>query len=216
MIKITIDDITITDLGDICESFNKYYVNVGPNLAKSIPTQKTKLFKLPSVNISDSFSHPLATEKEIIDVTKIFKPKSSFGHDSISSKLVKSIGESVSKPLMHVINLSFTTGIIPDDMKKAKVVPIFKNSGSREIMKNYRPVSLLPTFSKIIERLVYNRLYSFLKKYNVLVISQYGFQKYLSTELAILELHDRIAKMQSVNDICAGLFKKLHHYGARG
>ena len=99
-------------------------------------------------------------------------------------------------------------------------------------MKNYRPVSLLPAFSKKLERLVYNRLYSFIKKHHILSISQYGFQKYLSTELAILELQDRIADILHKKELCAGVFMdlskafdtldhnimltKLRHYGIRG
>ena len=115
------------------------------------------------------------------------KPKTSNGHDGISPKLVKNLGTVIIKPLVHIMNLSLEKGNIPDEMKKSKVIPIYKNCGSKETMKNYRPVSLLPAFSKILERLVYNRLYSFIRKQEILSISQYGFQKYLSTELSILE-----------------------------
>ena len=70
-------------------------------------------------------------------------------------------------------------------MKVAKVIPIYKNKSNSDF-ENYRPISLLPTFSKVIERLVYNRLYKYVKLYNILNPAQYGFQNKLSTEQAII------------------------------
>ena len=102
-----------------------------------------------------------------------------------------------------------TTGIVPESMKKAKVLPIFKNSGDKHVFKNYRPVSLLPVLSKVLERVVYDRLNNFLKKHMVLAISQYGFQENLSTELAMLELQDRLTDILSNKQRCVGIFMDL-------
>ena len=74
----------------------------------------------------------------------------------------------------------------------AKVLPLHK-SDSDNLFTNYRPISLLPAFSKLFERLIYNRMYSFIVKFNILFPSQYGFRKYFSTEHALLELTNRIA-----------------------
>ena len=78
-------------------------------------------------------------------------------------------------------------------MKKAKVIPIHK-SDDLNLIKNYRPISLLPAFSKLLEKIVYKRLYKFLTQQNLLTPCQYGFRKTFSTELAIKEFQDRVAK----------------------
>ena len=79
------------------------------------------------------------------------KPKPSCGHDEISTKLLKACRLEICKPLTLIINQMLTTGIFPDDLKVAKVIPLFKK-GKREILDNYRPISLLPSLSKIFER----------------------------------------------------------------
>ena len=133
--------------------------------------------------------------------------------------------------MSHIANLSFQTGIFPQKMKIAKVIPIYKSKDNKNF-QNYRPVSLLPCFSKVIERLVYNRLYSYLKTNKILIPEQFGFQTNLSTDMAILALQNLLAKNISENSFALGLFldlskafdtldhnillKKLSHYGIRG
>ena len=94
-------------------------------------------------------------------------------------------------PLNHVFNLSFTSGIFPDAMKIAKVIPVFKKDDPAEI-KNYRPISLLPILSKVLEKLAYKRLYKFLTDNNLLNPNQFGFRKGYSTEYAIIQSCDKI------------------------
>ena len=223
----------LTELKDISNAFNDYYVNVGPNLAKTIGNSNCDYKKnLPRIKSHQSFFMSPTNCEEISNIIQLLKPKTSYGHDNISPKVFKKLYNGLIMPCVHVINLSLSTGIIPDAMKLAKVVPIFKNSGSEEIMKNYRPVSLLPVLSKVLERIVYNRLFEYLIKYKLLHIAQYGFQEGLSTELAILELQDRITKILNDKECCVGVFmdlskafdtldhnillKKLNHYGIRG
>ena len=99
--------------------------------------------------------------------------------------LVKRVFESLVEPFVYICNLSFNT-TFPDNMKIAKVVPLYK-SGSKNVFNNYRPVSLLPQFSKILEKLFNNRLVSFITKYDILSKNQYGFRSNRSTSMALVE-----------------------------
>ena len=225
--------VSLSNLKDISNAFNKYYVNVGPNLATKIGTTNCDYRKnLPKINSYGSLFMRPTDEQEVSNIIKLLKPKSSSGHDGMSAKLLKRIFTGITAPIVFITNLSLSTGIVPIAMKQAKVVPIFKNSGSKEDMKNYRPVSLLPVLSKVLERIVYNRLFEYLVKHKLLHISQYGFQPNLSTELAIIELQDRIVEIIDNKECCVGVFmdlskafdtldhnillNKLFHYGIRG
>jgi hypothetical protein len=91
--------------------------------------------------------HPL----ELINTCKALKSKTSMGHDNISTKLLKESIFNTAGPLAHIFNLSFESGIVPDQMKLAKVIPIFK-SGNKKLFNNYRPISILPAYSKLLEK----------------------------------------------------------------
>ena len=112
---------------------------------------------------------------------------------------LKQVFQYIKEPLQHVFNLSLTKGIVPDDLKIAKITPIFK-SGEQTCVSNYRPISVLPCFSKILERIMYNRLYHHLIENNLLYHKQFGFQKNNSTEHAILELVDQLCNSFNNND----------------
>lgn len=105
------------------------------------------------------------------------KTKLSYGFDLISSKLTKDTISLIAEPLAHIFNNSFSVenGIVPDQMKIANVVPVFK-SGNKQLFNNYRPISILPAFSKILEKIVHKQLMSFLNNNNALYTHQYGFR----------------------------------------
>ena len=138
------------------------------------------------------------------------KPKTSSGFDEISCKLIKLTAESVIEPLTFIINLSITTGIVPNQMKVAKVVPIFK-SGDQYSFSNYRPVSLLPAFSKILERTIYNKVVKYLDINNTLYRHQYGFRKKHSTVHPIIHFLNHCAQKnnKSPSEFTLALFCDL-------
>ena len=224
------NNIEITNDRDIADSFNKYFVNVGPNLAKTIPACPNHELNLDG-DYAHSFSITPTDPLEILNVIEKLKPKTSTGYDEISTKCVKETCLPIAEPLSHIMNLSFSQGKFPSDMKLAQIVPVFK-SENKQYFNNYRPISLLPAFSKIAEKLMYNRLYKYLSIHNIISNSQYGFRKNISTDLAILELQNRVIENLSNGKTCIGVFldlskafdtldhnillKKLAFYGVRG
>ena len=145
--------------------------------------------------------------------------------------LLKTLKSLLSKPLAHLFNCSFLSGIVPDKLKVARVIPVFKK-GPRTLMTNYRPISLLSIFNKLLEKLMYNRLMDFLDKNEVLYNGQFGFRTKHSTSHAILLITDKIQKAIENKLFSCGIFldlskafdtvnhhillRKLENYGIRG
>ena len=122
-----------------------------------------------------------------VEICNTFRSGRATGNDTISMSSIKDTIDLISSLLMHLINLSIRSGIVPDQLKIARVIPLYK-TGERDIFTNYRPVSVLPAFSKFLERVIYNRLLKFLNKCDILSDSQYGFRKNNSTAYAFTYL----------------------------
>ena len=105
--------------------------------------------------------------------------------------MLKLISNKISSSITLIINQTLTTGIFPDKLKIAKVVPIFKKDSWKEF-QNYRPISALPVISKIFESVIHDQLNEYLMNNKLFCAQQYGFMKNASTELASLELVDRL------------------------
>ena len=112
-------------------------------------------------------------------------------YDDILLKITKYLKNLISLPLTTIINQTLNTGKVPDTLKVAKVRP-FHKKGDDILFSNYRPISLLPSFSKIFEKVIYQQTYSYFQTNNLLYSNQYGFRSGHSTELAGLEIVDRI------------------------
>ena len=131
-------------------------------------------------------------ESEIINIVKNWKHKKSTGFDNIDMIIVKQVISHIVKP------------IFPNNMKIAKVIPLYKANGTNEFT-NYRPVSLLPQFSNILEKLFGIRLDSFINRYNLLSSNQYGCRTNMSTSLALMELTEEISTALDDNKVTVGV-----------
>jgi hypothetical protein len=124
------------------------------------------------------------TESEVGKVAKGLKNKLSAGIDEIPDYVVKQCIQLLKKPLANIYNASLESGIFPDQLKIAEVVPVYKKGDAKDV-QNYRPIALLSVFSKLLEKLVYNRLMAFIEGNGVLTEAQHGFRTKKSTETAL-------------------------------
>ena len=117
--------------------------------------------------------------------------KNSSGYNGISNKFLKGIKFAITVPLTKIFNLSISTGEFPENMKLSEVIPLFKK-GALDLMINYRPISLLITISKLLEKCMYKCLYNFINKNNIFYSKQYGFRSNHSCEQAIQDLYGHL------------------------
>ena len=157
-----------------------FFINIGSNLAAKIPPSNVN-FDSYLPHVYTLFAEKPVTEEELKRAFFSLKPDKTPGYDNINVNIAKKIYEELKTPLMHIFNLSLSTGIFPDKLKIAKVSPIFKN-GEKDLLTNYQLISVLLCFLKILERLLYERLYSYLTENKILFKKQFSFRSGYSTD----------------------------------
>jgi hypothetical protein len=218
------------DKSKIANAFNKYFNNIGNNLAKKIPNVATDPLSFVRNNIPDTIVLREVTSNEVEKIIKKLK-NSSPGWDGLLPSIIKQISTHISVPISYVINLSLINGVFPTYLKITKVIPLYK-ANDNMIMNNYRPIAVLSVFSKIFESVMYRRLIKFINAKKILYELQFGFIEKSSTSMAINLLVDKISKAMDEGKYSIGifldfskafdtvnhniLFSKLQHYGIRG
>ena len=135
----------------------------------------------PNINLKTT------STREIENIIKSLKPKNSSGYDGISTKLMKICPPFISSPSAHIYNKFFSTGIFPNYLKYAIVKPLFKK-GNKNKISNYRPISILIYFPKILDKVTYNHLQEHLNKQGILAEEQFGFRADSTTNKTIYKL----------------------------
>ena len=197
------DQVTV-DPRAIANGFNNFFVNIGPTLASKITTGGISHRNFLKENLQSSFFLEPTNINEIKEVISKLK-NGAPGRDEILPKHLKCISESIAHPLSKIANFSFEQGVFPDDLKTAVVSPVYKAKDPMYFNK-YCPISLLSVFSKILERLMYNRLLKFIDKNNLLNEFQFGFRNNHSTFMALIVLMENLVTALDSGNCAIGLF----------
>lgn len=229
-----VDNYTEQNIKTVANKSNAHYAQLGERMANevsklSVPGRSDNPVPI-EIGYRSLYFVPVDTT-EIGHIIDKLRGGSAPGMDEITVNTLKMNKNSFSKPIEHIINLSLSTGVYPDAFKSAKIIPIYK-AGSKLLPDNFRPISLMSVFSKIIDKCVKSRLTSFLKANNVMSENQFGFKENQGTHEAIYnftkQLHKGMDKGKKILAIFLDLakafdtvsrrrlLKKLESIGVRG
>ena len=230
--KLINDGLVTDELTEISEQFNNYFVKIGMTIANNVNKSDDSDFKS---DLKHSISSTIVLDPpqpvEIFNVINSLNPNTASGYDNISAYFLRLGNEVLALILTAYFTWAFEKGIFPCTFKTAKVVPIFK-TGNKNSANNYRPISLLPSLSKVLKKLIKIRLVKFFDKYNILYDYQYKFKEGHSVLHSLLDVtsfgYDSIQNKENIAMLLMDLRKafdtvshnillqKLYHYGIRG
>ena len=194
----------ITDPKAISDGFNNYFVNIGPTLASKIPNNNISHRRFLPENLNFSLFLEPTDETEIKNIINNLK-EGAPGRDGVSSKNINLYKDSISYPLANMVNLLFEKVVFPDELKIAVIIPLYKAKDPM-FFNNYRPISLLSVFSKIFERLMYNRILNFINSHKLFNKLQFGFRNNHSTFMALIILIENLVNALDNGKCAVGIF----------
>jgi hypothetical protein len=207
--QININEIPESDPTKIANHFNTFFTSIGKKISNDIPpVQKQPEDYINYGRDIPGLSLGNTTPEHVLKTIRKFKNKASCDIDGISTKMVKFIGSEIAVPLAHVFNTSLESGIFPDKLKQCRVIPIFK-SGSHLDCDNYRPISLLSSISKVLEKIVADKLLYHLQSNDLLYTHQYGFIPNRSAEHNLLQIINYVTSALNDGNFCIGVFLDL-------
>ena len=203
-----IKEVKVIDLPTIAQRFNEFFTGAVSWLLKTAgPPMNGGQFSSKKFTSERFILQPIS-EKFILKQLRDLKVKKATGLDGIPARFLKDSATVIAPTVTFLVNLSLSTGSVPDEWKKARVVPLYK-SGGRKNMDNYRPISILPVLSKILEKAVNFQLQQYLKKFDLLSPAQSGFRQHHSTESAVIYFTDEIRRNADAGRLTGALFVDL-------
>ena len=191
----------------VADGFNDYYIGVADNLANNIPHSNVSPLSFLGPPSAGRFVFSPVGEDEVVTLGGALSDVSA-GCDDIPGKIIKQVIEYIKLPLTHLFNSSLTTGVFPNKLKIAQVTPIYK-SGNKQLFSNYRPISVLPVISKLLEKIVHDRLQNYVSSNNIISPNQHGYTRMKSTTSAVLDLTDSILSSFDNSEHLVGVFLDL-------
>ena len=194
----------IRDSDEIANNFNDYFINISRTLSQQIQPAHSFDHYLNG-NVTSKFQFHSFSQDYIGKLIDNLKNKASYGHDNISNILIKRAKEVLIEPLTLLVNQMLKSGHFPSELKISRVKPLFEKGDPSEF-SNYRPISLLPSFSKIFEYAIFYQLFDYMCENNLLTIEQFGFRRGHSTELAAIQLVDRLTKQMDLGNVPTNIY----------
>ncbi len=212
IVTINLGQTTSSDPEEIANYFNNYFATAPGIITETIPPPLIEEEEndpvinenIPLFKLSDQ---PVCVD-EILGAVKLLEPKTSQDRDSISMFLIKNTIDTIVEPLRYIFNLSFNNGHFPENFKISKVIPIYK-TGDQMLVDNYRPIALLSNFAKILEKVMYNRLITFLEANEIISGSQFGFRAGHSTIHPLMHFQNYISEALNKKEHVIAVFCDL-------